>query len=339
MSENHEILFIQDSSRKQKDARQRLTYYADYLTETGNPWYLPDLNAYRDYLLNERHLMPASVAAHVGTIRVRYRDLLRDKNLPSRIEAHAPAGTDKAALVAEALTRMEQATSTSAGRVEFRRTPQVSHLNCRQINELLAQPNLARRQGLRDITGMGLIISAGVNEAELCALQVSDLFLRHNGVPAIHIAADGKGTERTIQLYDDVYFDMAWLETYLRTYLDVAGITVGPVFRGFFRGGDRMGQKPLTIRGVQKMLKGYVIHDDLGAEMTATALDLRRTYARMLYKAGIPLETIQANLGHTSSLTTLEYIGPPDLSGAPFASRACNGQVLLNKLHQHWDSH
>lgn len=40
--------------------------------------------------------------------------------------------------------------------------------------------------------------------------------------------------------------------------------------------------------------------------------DLRRTYARRLYEAGLPLLGIQQNLGHASHTTTERYIGQLD---------------------------
>jgi integrase len=40
--------------------------------------------------------------------------------------------------------------------------------------------------------------------------------------------------------------------------------------------------------------------------------DLRRTYARRLYEAGLDLVAIQQNLGHADVKTTLGYIGTLD---------------------------
>jgi integrase len=41
--------------------------------------------------------------------------------------------------------------------------------------------------------------------------------------------------------------------------------------------------------------------------------DLRRTYARRLYEAGMDLLAIRDNLGHADSRTTLKYIGTMDI--------------------------
>jgi len=40
--------------------------------------------------------------------------------------------------------------------------------------------------------------------------------------------------------------------------------------------------------------------------------DLRRTHARLMYKAGVDLVAIQQNLGHADLKATLGSIGTPD---------------------------
>jgi hypothetical protein len=42
---------------------------------------MPDLAAYRDYLLQARELSPSSVAAYLSTVRGRYQALLSDNAL------------------------------------------------------------------------------------------------------------------------------------------------------------------------------------------------------------------------------------------------------------------
>ena len=61
------------------------------------------------------------------------------------------------------------------------------------------------------------------------------------------------------------------------------------------------------------MLKGYPLQSELNTEFTVTVLDLRRTYARQLFLAGVTLDEIQTNLAHRNKRITLEYIGLPDV--------------------------
>jgi len=67
----------------------------------------------------------------------------------------------------------------------------------------------------------------------------------------------------------------------------------------------------MTTRNVQRMLKRYPISID-GTPMTVTPHDLRRSYARNLFLAGIPTEVIRQNLGHADVKTTQDYIGVLD---------------------------
>jgi integrase len=90
-------------------------------------------------------------------------------------------------------------------------------------------------------------------------------------------------------------------------------IKEGRAILGFSGRGQYLSNRPFTPRGVQKMLKGYPLQSELNTEFTVTVLDLRRTYARQLFLAGVTLDEIQTNLAHRNKRTTLEYIGLPDV--------------------------
>ena len=95
MTTNHEILEIDDQSRQKKDARQRLTYFANWLTANNYEWYEPDLDKYRDFLLGVQGLSAGSVAAHMGAIRSRYRALLDDERTLRYLDEVASAKSDQ----------------------------------------------------------------------------------------------------------------------------------------------------------------------------------------------------------------------------------------------------
>jgi site-specific recombinase XerD len=72
-----------------------------------------------------------------------------------------------------------------------------------------------------------------------------------------------------------------------------------------------------TIRGAyKKLLRSNGVRDFLTAlaGVTVKPLDCRRTYARLLFEAGVDLVAIQQNLGHNSLVTTLHYVGLLDAS-------------------------
>ena len=67
----------------------------------------------------------------------------------------------------------------------------------------------------------------------------------------------------------------------------------------------------MTTRSAQRMLGRYPISIN-GQQRAVTPHDLRRSYARNLFKAGISTEVIWQNLGHVDVKTTQAYIGELD---------------------------
>jgi integrase len=332
MGINHDILVTGDPSRQKKDEQQRLRSFADWLDRTHRHWWLPDLDVYRDYLLNERHLKPSSVAAHMASIRSRYRVMLAASDIDALIKTYGVRGNRVQASVEAIKERLGQVTSQDAGRIHVDRDlTQIYRLSTSEIDALLAWPKIITKQRLRDITATGLMLCAGLDEAELCALQIADIDLETSPEITIHVPEVPGGSERTAVAYDFILFDTPWLALYIKTLLRVMHIKDGQLLRGFFRGGNIVSPRPFTARGVQKMLKSYPVPTGYFETRTITALDLRRTLARSLYKADIDLETIQAHLGHRTSATTMEYIGPPDRHPSQAQEKA-NGQLLVNKL-------
>ena len=96
-----------------KDKRSRVGRFVDWLDTTGAIWHRPALDAYRDYLLYERGIAPATVKAHLATIRGRYKQLLEDNATRDLLYAMTPpeaTASDKKAFVDEMLTRLDNAT-------------------------------------------------------------------------------------------------------------------------------------------------------------------------------------------------------------------------------------
>jgi site-specific recombinase XerD len=83
------------------------------------------------------------------------------------------------------------------------------------------------------------------------------------------------------------------------------------VFRGFFKSNRLLRPGRLSVRAIQYVLADYPIMVN-GKLTTVRPHDLRRTYARRLYEAGVDMVAIQQNLGHSDLKTTLGYIGELD---------------------------
>jgi integrase len=108
------------------------------------------------------------------------------------------------------------------------------------------------------------------------------------------------------------YGDLDWVLAIVDKWLAAAGIPGGAVFRGIWKGGKKLRRGRLSLRAVQYIITSYPVMVD-GELVSVRPHDLRRTYARRLYEAGMDLVAIQQNLGHADLATTLGYIGALDV--------------------------
>jgi site-specific recombinase XerD len=306
--------------RPGRNVKHRLARFISWLDAHGCPWYQPDLVAYRDHLLGQG-LAASSVAAHLSTIRGRYRALLLDNSLrgwlydlASEILAglgQADTAADRKAVVDEMVTRMRNATHPDSAPVRVRTRqdrPDVEALRLTgaQASALIAAPGVDTLVGLRDTAVIALMLCTGIREGEASALEVRDLRQSLGDQPALHVR-EGKGCKERLVPYGD----LEWVLAIVDRWLEAAGIDFGHVFRGFFRG-HKIRPTPLSVRAIEDILAAYPVMVD-GEPVTVRPHDLRRTYARRLYEARMELVAIQQNLGHEDLKTTLAYIGPLDV--------------------------
>jgi site-specific recombinase XerD len=304
-----------------KDERHRLGKFQQWLERwieadrDKRRWYDPDLAAYRDELLAQ--YQPSSVAAHLSTVRTRYRQIMADNPTRdilyevARREDPGAGQADLKAMVDEFLTRLENAVNPKAAPVKVgtsqdRADVDQLRLSAVQANALLDAPGVDTLPGLRDTAAIALMLCTGIREAELSALVVDDLRQRLERELALHVR-EGKGRiERLIP-----YGDLSWCLAIVDKWHEATGIQDGPVFRGFYKGGHRLRPGRLSVRAVQYILADYPIMVD-GKLTTARPHDCRRTYARRLFDEGMAPVAIKQNLGHKRLETTLGYIGTLD---------------------------
>jgi site-specific recombinase XerD len=292
-----------------KDGKSRIGKFEKWLVQRGLSWQTPDLAAYRDDLL--QNLSPATVAAHLSSIRGRYNALLNDNGVRTAFYAMTPqdaSPSDKKAVVDELMQRLENAVKPSAAPVkqtvkQDRADSEHLRLTRKQASALIAAPGVHTLTGLRDTALIALILCTGIREAEAVALDVADLRQRFGGELALHIRK-GKGSKERLVPYGELAFCLPIVDT----WLNAAGITGGAVFRGFYKGGKHVRPGRLTTRAVQMILGDYPVMID-GHLTRVQPHDLRRTYARRLYEAGVDIEAIRQNLGHADRKTTQGYIG------------------------------
>jgi integrase len=83
------------------------------------------------------------------------------------------------------------------------------------------------------------------------------------------------------------------------------------VFRGIYKGGKTLRPGRLSLRAIEYIVGSYPVAIN-GRMVNVKPRDLRRTYARRLYEAGVDIMAIQQNLGHATLRTTERYIGTLD---------------------------
>jgi integrase len=301
-----------DRVRDGKDVTSRLGLFLAWLAGQGLPWAQPDLAAYRDHLL-ARGLNPSSAGVHLASIRSRYKRVLASNGVRDDLYALAPAGTppERAkAFVDEVLVRLHNALDPAAARVkvvEVRDEADADHVRLTpdEAATLLATPGTRSLRALRDTAAIALALCTGVRKAELAALDVPDLRQQLGGELALRVR-HGKGNVQRLVPYGD----NTWVLVLVEAWLRAAGITSGPVFTTVHRGDHPTGRR--VQPGVLDAILARCPVAVGGAPRVVRSHDLRRSYARMQYDAGLPLASIQQNLGHRDAGTTMGYVGTLD---------------------------
>lgn len=301
-----------------KNIVSHIRRYNRWLADTGRGLYRPDLTAYRDHLLQT--LTPSSVRVHLSSIRRSYIMLVEslehrqalvtylERQFPDKDFATIKAKADELEL------RLARAIDPERSRVTVQTVQDeedTKHLRLTpaQGAALMMQPDVTTLRGRRDVALIALTLATGLREGEIVKLNVDDLYQMYGRVPALRVKS-GKGSKVRMVPFGD----MLWARQIAEFWLD--GRESGPVFTAMIDGrGDMLRQrttyKRMTTRSVQRMLKRYPISID-GVPTTVTPHDLRRSYARNLFLAGIPTEVIRQNLGHADVKTTQDYIGVLD---------------------------
>lgn len=287
-----------------------------YLAWIGPRWLEPRLDKYRDFLL-DKELEPSTVKAHLSTVRVAYRSLLLNRDLfftQARAAKQDASFVEIKLAVDEMIIRIRDAIDPAAVKIQTETSQDIPDAEARRLtkseaNELLKMPGLAYPDSLRALRDTALIAIAlctGVREFELVAICKPDLYHTSEGEPALLIPL-GKGRKKRVVPYGE----LEWCVTLAERWISAAGVTDGPIFRGFWKGCKKVRPTPLTTKGVENILRHYPLNI-AGKLSYAKPHDLRRTYARLLEEGGMKLLSIQQNLGHRDPKTTLGYIGTLD---------------------------
>ncbi|HML21855.1 MAG TPA: tyrosine-type recombinase/integrase [Aggregatilinea sp.] len=296
-----------------KDAKSRLQRYQTYLHHNGIDWWSPDLALYRDHLRREG-LSESSVKAHLATIRSRYRALIRQRDLFYGMLPPSGSMADTKAVVDELIMRIQNAihpdeAPTRVIKKQDRTDRERMWLTADEAADLIAQPEHLYGDtplAWRDSAILAMLLSTGVREFELSALNVSDLYHTVDGELCL-LVREGKGGKQRVIPYGEALAGLHYTERFVQ-YLDDCGITGDPAVYWSFWKDNRSLRGRLSNRRIGEIVRSYSTIRD-GMMITVAPHDLRRTYARLQYHAGLGLVALSQNMGHSSIDETKTYIG------------------------------
>lgn len=210
--------------------------------------------------------------------------------------------------------------------IPFKKAPRplVSYLDKKEMEAILAAPDVHTAQGRRDHAVLLFLYNAGARADEAAHVLIADLQLAHTpsrGSSSVLIR--GKGNKlRRCPLWD-------------RTVSELTSLATG-------RGSEehvfvnRRGQ-PLTRFGIHTLVERHAAKAAVGmpsvAEKRVSPHTIRHTTAMHLLRAGVDINTIRAWLGHTSLSTTNVY-AEADLEMK--ATALANCEIEAGPPHKPW---
>lgn len=265
------------SAHTRKAYREDLQRFLDYAVARGLDVLCARLSDFHDFVY-EQHaagLSARSIARVVSGLRSFYRYLELDGYLPDNPTA-------------------------------LLETPRIGRhlptvLTLDEVNRMEAAVDQSETEGLRNLTMVELLYSAGLRVSELCLLRVSDLYLTDG-----YLHVTGKG--RKVRLVPLAPSAARLLERWLEQRTD---ITPKPgeedyVFLSFRR---RAHLSTVMVFHIVKELARAA-----GIRKTISPHTFRHTFATHLLEGGANLRVIQTLLGH-ESITTTEIYTHLDLQG------------------------
>ena len=154
-----------------------------------------------------------------------------------------------------------------------------------------------------------MVLTSGVRVSELIDLRVDDLDFDKHIIAVRH----GKGNKKRSVTFPAI------AEKYIKEYLNSRyGSTSAPKQALLFDNTDDNGTPhKFTRQNITRLVKSYVYH--LTGHENIGTHDLRHSYASYMLTHGVPIQEIQALLGHENYSTTLIY-----------ASQLCPERVATN---------
>lgn len=176
-----------------------------------------------------------------------------------------------------------------------KRRPLPVALTTVEVTDLLKQPDIKKKLGLRDRALLETLYATGIRVSELINLKFTDL---HEELKLVKVF--GKGSKERLIPISKVA--LSWIDSYKEKVRDPLILKVGKNTDFIFlnsRGGS------LTRQAVWQIIKHYC--KLAGIQKNVTPHTLRHSFATHLLENGADLRVVQEILGHSDISTTQIY--------------------------------
>ncbi|WP_209686777.1 site-specific tyrosine recombinase XerD [Lactobacillus colini] len=251
--------------------RQDLIEYLAFLEEDNQTTWEVDAYVIDSFLAKQRDLAKAtaSITRMISSLRRFYKWLLRSD-----------------------IIMRDPMIKIDSPKKERRLPVALSH---KEIDELLAAPNISQPLGLRDRAILETLYATGMRVSELITLKESNLHEELNLIRVI-----GKGSKERLVPITDVA--LSWIEKYQKDVRDSQILNKGKYTDFIFLNAHA---HPLTRQSIWQLIKKYC--QQVNITKNVTPHTLRHTFATHLLENGADLRVVQEILGHSDISTTQIY--------------------------------
>jgi len=251
--------------------------------------YAHDLRQYNGYLLSQRiNNLPQIQKKHITQFMGHRRS--KGISVSSVARTLSSIKSYHRFLLREKISNSDPSSAIDTPRL-WKKVPQV--LEAKEVNRLLAQPNIRTIRGLRDKAILELMYATGLRVSEVSSLNLKDVNLE-----AGFLRVKGKGgKERIVPLG-------GMASHYLDRYINQSRPKLlkneesGAVFISSYK-------RNLSRQSIWKMIKSYIKKARVKKEIAPHTL--RHSFATHLLEGGADLRSVQEMLGHSSISTTQIY--------------------------------
>ncbi|MCA9627576.1 MAG: tyrosine-type recombinase/integrase [Myxococcales bacterium] len=257
---------------------------------------VPHVQAWRDYMHDERNLAPNTLNRRVSSLSGFYR-FLREASAEMRLPITVP----------------NPAHSQFIGREVQAPVSPTEALSATRARQLMALPEGEEVLAYRDRAILKFYLYTGVRVGTGCRLHVAD-FIDDDEDPKIRIQEKGKGKSKRPVGINVIAADA------LRQYIEHAELSSGPLFRP--RANPRsttLAERAMDVSTMYRILQGYLTklprsmkeHELPDGSVELRCLysphSIRATTATLLLDAGEDIRDVQKLLGHKHVTVTQVY--------------------------------